>query len=124
MAERGPVEGEPRYVTSFASFLRQFGGYLSEFAYGEYRYLAGSVEQFFANGGTKCFVSRVIAPGAKSAAVSAGILKAEAKNEGTWGNRIQIKIAYKEAGGRQLSGKKYKRFYGGRFLGQEKQRVF
>lgn len=93
MAERGPVEGEPRYVTSFASFLRQFGGYLSEFAYGEYRYLAGSVEQFFANGGTKCFVSRVIAPGAKSAAVSAGILKAEAKNEGTWGNRIQIKIA-------------------------------
>lgn len=93
MAERGPTEGELLYVTSFPEFLRQFGGYLSEFSYGEYRYLAGSVEQFFANGGTKCFVSRVTAPGARSAAASGGILHAEAKNKGTWGNRIQIRMA-------------------------------
>ena len=52
MAVKGPTEGAPTLITSFASFLRQFGGYLSEFSYGEYRYLASSVEQFFANGGT------------------------------------------------------------------------
>lgn len=93
MAQRGPSKGELLYVTSFADFLRQFGGYLSEFSYGEYRYLAGSVEQFFANGGTKCFVSRVTAPGAKTAAASAGILQVEAKNEGSWGNRIKVRMA-------------------------------
>ncbi|MCM1257757.1 MAG: phage tail sheath subtilisin-like domain-containing protein [Roseburia sp.] len=90
MAMKGPTKGAPVGVTSFASFLRQFGGYLSEFSHGEYRYLAGSVEQFFANGGTKCFVSRVMAPGAKAASAASGILSVEAKNEGAWGNRIQM----------------------------------
>ena len=63
-AEKGPTVGAPSLVTSFKSFTRQFGGFLSEFTYGEYRYLANSVEQFFINGGTRCYVSRVIAPDA------------------------------------------------------------
>lgn len=92
MAVRGPSEGAPSLVTSFAAFLRLFGGYLNQFSHGEYRYLAGSVEQFFANGGTKCFVSRVTAPGAKPAFARAGILSVEAKNEGLWGNRIQMTL--------------------------------
>ena len=50
MAEKGPVSGIPQLVTSFKSFRQQFGGFLSEFKYGEYRYLANSVEQFFNNG--------------------------------------------------------------------------
>ena len=90
LAEKGPSIGAPSLVTSFKSFTKQFGGFLSEFTHGEYRYLANSVEQFFANGGTRCFVSRVVPADAKSATKTAGILTAEAANEGKWGNRIQI----------------------------------
>jgi hypothetical protein len=93
MAVKGPSSGAPSLITNFASFLREFGGYLSEFTHGEYRYLAGSVEQFFANGGTRCYVARVVAPEAKAAKASEGILELEAANEGTWGNKIQVNIA-------------------------------
>ena len=90
LAEKGPSIGAPSLVTSFKGFTKQFGGFLSEFTHGEFRYLANSVEQFFANGGTRCFVSRVVPADAKAAAKTAGILTAEAANEGKWGNRIQI----------------------------------
>ncbi len=93
MAVKGPSQGAPSLITSFAGFLREFGGYLSEFTHKEYRYLAGSVEQFFANGGTRCFVARVVAPGAAKAKAEAGVLHISAANEGTWGNRIQVSIA-------------------------------
>ncbi|MCD7739360.1 MAG: phage tail sheath subtilisin-like domain-containing protein [Lachnospiraceae bacterium] len=89
-AEKGPTIGAPSLVTSFKSFSKQFGGFLSEFTHGDYRYLANSVEQFFVNGGTRCYVSRVIPEGAKSASKQLGILSVEAANEGKWGNRIQI----------------------------------
>lgn len=92
-AEKGPAVGAPSLVTSFKSFTRQFGGFLSQFTYGEYRYLANSVEQFFINGGTRCYVSRVIPPDAKAAKKELGILSIEAANEGKWGNRIQISMA-------------------------------
>lgn len=90
LAEKGPSIGAPTLVTSFKNFTKQFGGFLSEFTHGEYRYLANSVEQFFINGGTRCFVSRVVPADAKAAKKTAGILTAEAANEGKWGNRIQI----------------------------------
>ena len=90
LAEKGPVKGAPSLVTDMKSFKRQFGGFLSEFTHGEFRYLAGSVEQFFANGGTRCYVSRVIPSDAKKASAKAGILSIEAANEGKWGNRIQV----------------------------------
>ena len=89
-AEKGPVEGEPSLVTNFKSFTRQFGGFLSEFTHGEYRYLANSVEQFFINGGTRCYVARVLPPDAKTASAKRGILRVEAANPGKWGNRIQL----------------------------------
>ena len=90
LAEKGPSIGAPALVTSFKSFTKQFGGFLSEFTHGEYRYLANSVEQFFVNGGTRCYVSRVVPADAKAAAKTAGILTVEAANEGKWGNRIQV----------------------------------
>jgi len=90
LAEKGPVKGAPQLVTDIKSFKRQFGGFLSEFTHGEYRYLANAVEQFFINGGTRCYVARVIPSDAKKAAAKAGILTVEAANEGKWGNRIQI----------------------------------
>lgn len=90
LAEKGPSSGAPSFVKSFKSFTKQFGGFLSEFTHGEYRFLANSVEQFFINGGTRCFVSRVVPADAKSAGKTAGILTVEAANEGKWGNRIQM----------------------------------
>lgn len=92
MAEKGPAIGAPVLITNFANFTKIFGGPLSEFTHGEYRYLAASVEQFFANGGTSCYVARVIPEDAKKAEKEAGILKFTAANEGKWGNRIQISL--------------------------------
>ena len=92
-AEKGPTTGAPQLVTNFNSFKKQYGGFLSEFGYGEYRYLANSVEQFFVNGGTRCYVSRVVPSDAKKASKKVGTLEVTAKNEGGWGNRIQISMA-------------------------------
>lgn len=90
LAEKGATVGAPTLITSFAAFRKTFGDFLSEFTHEGYRYLAYAVEQFFANGGTRCFVSRVVPEDAKKAALEAGILSFEAANEGKWGNRIQI----------------------------------
>ena len=92
LAEKGPAEGAPVPVTSFADYQKKFGGYLSEFTHEEYRYLPGSVEQFFANGGTRCYVSRVIPGDARKAKVKSGLLSFEAANQGKWGNKIRVEI--------------------------------
>ena len=97
LAERGPVEGVPQLVTNPADFRRTYGGYLSENEYGEYRYLAYAVDQFFLNGGSRCFISRV-AP--KSAVCSEGdapskaaaVIHFTAKNPGVWGDDIRIVV--------------------------------
>lgn len=90
MTEKGPVVGEPVLVTGFSEFSKIFGGALSSFTHGEYRYLPLCVEQFFLNGGTRCYVSRVIPEDAKRAENTAGFMVIQAANEGKWGNRIQI----------------------------------
>ncbi len=92
LAEKGPTKGAPSLVTNFKSFQKQFGGFLSEYTYGEYRYLANAVEQFFTNGGTRCYVSRVAPEDAVCASKKMGILKVTAANEGKWGNRIQVSL--------------------------------
>lgn len=97
LAERGPVEGIPQLVTNFADFTRKYGGYLSENEFGEYRFLAYAVEQFFINGGSRCFITRV-APGdavaAKGVAPDAEnpILSFTAKNPGAWGNNLRLRL--------------------------------
>lgn len=101
-AEKGPTIGAPSLVTSFKSFVKQFGGFLSEFTHGEYRYLANSVEQFFINGGTRCYVSRVIPKDAVAARKEMGNLSLEAANEGKWGNRIQVSLSTVEKRKMQL----------------------
>ena len=92
LAEKGPTKGAPLLVTNFKSFTKQFGGYLSEYTHGEYRFLANAVEQFFTNGGTRCYVSRVAPEDAQAASKKMGILKVTAANEGKWGNRILISL--------------------------------
>lgn len=92
MAQRGATVGAPVLVTSYAEFTRKYGEYLSEFTHGQYRYLAGSVEQFFANGGTRCFISRVVPEDAAVAEAKAGILSIRAADAGAYGNRIVLRI--------------------------------
>lgn len=111
MAVKGKVLGAPSLVTNYASFTRQFGGYLNEFAFGEYRYLASSVEQFFANGGTRCFVARVIAQDAAAAFVKQGIMEIRAANEGIWGNRIQVNLTTVKKKKMQLIARKDEKVY-------------
>ena len=93
LAEKGATSGTPEFITSFADYQRKFGGYLSENAFGAGRYLPYAVEQFFANGGARCFVMRVAPADAKAASVVMSSLTASAKNVGKWGNNIRIAAA-------------------------------
>jgi uncharacterized protein len=94
MAERGKVAGEPILLTHFSEFLRNFGGYLSENEYGEYRYLAYGVEHFFVNGGSRCFVMRVAPEDAKCSTNTKKdeVIKFTAGNPGMWGDKVRLTI--------------------------------
>ena len=93
LAERGPVGGIPQLVTSTAEFKRMYGGYLSENAFGDYRFLAYAVDQFFINGGSRAFIVRVAPSDGACAEGSNKVLKITAKNPGTWGDDIRINAA-------------------------------
>lgn len=98
LAQRGEIEGLPQLVTSVADFHRIFGSYLSESAFGDYRFLSYAVEHFFLNGGSRAFVMRVAPSDAKSANnrsdsnKEASVLSIQAKNPGAWGNQIRIAV--------------------------------
>ncbi len=92
LAERGPVVGQPQLVTSFADYKRMYGGYLSEARAGNGRFLPYAVEQFFLNGGSRAYIMRVAADGAKNSSAKAGVLKITAANPGEWGDKIRVTI--------------------------------
>jgi len=92
MAERGPVTGTPVFLTSFADYRRNFGGYLPESTHGMNRFLPYAVEQFFANGGARCYVMRVVPAGAKTATAVMSAVTVSAKNPGKWGNGIKVTV--------------------------------
>ena len=69
LAERGQIGGLPQLVTSFSDFKRKYGSYLSADEFGSYRFLAYSVEHFFINGGSRCYISRVVPEDAKACVV-------------------------------------------------------
>lgn len=93
MAQRGPVVGTPEFLTSFADYRRRFGGYLTENTHGGNRYLPYAVEQFFANGGARCFVMRVAPADAKKASAVMSSLSVTAKNPGKWGDSVRVTAA-------------------------------
>ena len=80
LAERGPVIGQPQLVTSFSDYKRIYGGYLSDAAYGDNRFLPYAVEQFFLNGGARAYIMRAVPEDAKAGSVTAGVLKITAAN--------------------------------------------
>lgn len=95
LAARGPVEGLPQLITSPADFGRVYGSYLSENAFGSYRFLAYAVNQFFTNGGSRCYITRVAPSDAKTASNEAqkdSVLSIAAKNPGAWGNQVRAVI--------------------------------
>ena len=58
-AVRGPTDGLPVLITSFPDFRRRFGDYFPDTG-GNDHYLAHAVFGFFANGGKRCYVRRVV----------------------------------------------------------------
>lgn len=98
LAQRGMPIGMPQLVTNFADFKRKYGSYLSENEFGDYRFLAYAVEHFFANGGSRAYIMRVVPQDAVCASAGApkeegAVLKFNAKNPGEWGNQMQILIS-------------------------------
>lgn len=93
VACKGPAEGAPVLITKFSEFHKIFGGYFSESEFGQYRYLAYAVYMFFTNGGSRCYVKRVVPENAAFAhgGEEAGI-KLFARNPGIWGNRLTLTI--------------------------------
>lgn len=89
LAARGPVEGRPVLLTSFADYKRRFGGCLSELEYGGFRFLPNCVEQFFTNGGSACYVMRVVPENATAARSADGPVVVTARDPGAWANTMQ-----------------------------------
>ena len=92
-AQSGPLN-TPTFVTNWTQFIETFGGYI----YDPLVYAAHAVRGFFENGGTTCCFVR--AGVAKCASLEVGDCSADhhavftvtAKNEGTAGNKISVKI--------------------------------
>lgn len=85
LAERGPTD-TVKLVTSIDQYMRIYGGYTEE------SNLAYAVEGFFGNGGQRCFIGRIVRDKASKANATIGSLKLKAVGEGSWGNRIGIRI--------------------------------
>ncbi len=92
LAERGDLD-TAKLITNFTQFVNEFGGFLPD------GYLAYAVFNFFAEGGTRCYVTRVLGTGAVSGTLTLNggdaspALKFTARSPGVWGNRISINIA-------------------------------
>lgn len=92
--ERGPTT--PCLITSWLQYQRVFGGY-----FGNDKYLPGSVDGFFKNGGQRCYIARIVKSGEKPATTASLNLKVEDKSaltieavgEGEWGNRIAVQLS-------------------------------
>ena len=87
--ERGPTH--PRLVTSWLEYQRIYGSY-----FGVTKYLPYAVEGFFKNGGTRCYIARVVSSGVTKASLTLkannnDALIVEAIGEGVWGKRIAIR---------------------------------
>jgi hypothetical protein len=91
------VPNKATFITSWAQFVRHFG-YLIPGSYLPY-----AVQQFFANGGKRCYVVRVLSAVSSSAASvplstretntpQRAALKVTAKGNGGWGNSLAVLV--------------------------------
>ena len=100
-AQRG-IPDRATFVTGFGDFQRQFGGH----SRGEAGFLAQAVDAFFAAGGRRAFVVRVLpanaGPPAFSSALPAraddawgvrhDVLRLTAKGQGAWADHLRVHI--------------------------------
>ncbi|MBS1824063.1 MAG: phage tail sheath subtilisin-like domain-containing protein [Acidobacteria bacterium] len=111
VTERGPV-GRATLVTSFAEFVKRFGGPIPIIPGSSEHYLYYSVRHFFDLGGTRCYVVRVAHynnisdpttltavpatatfPGQQlNGAAVANALQVAAISPGTWGTALQVEV--------------------------------
>jgi phage tail sheath protein FI len=83
--ERGP--SRPRLVTSYAEYLRYFGGIYADDAYVPY-----AVRTFFDNGGRRTYIARISGPNAATATVDVAGFTLTAIGVGAAFNRVQVRI--------------------------------
>lgn len=97
LAERGPTD-EAILVQSLADFEFNFGGYISS------SYLHPTVEAFFEEGGTQCYVSRVVGAGATTGTLeldnsaSVAVLTIDADGPGAWSSDVDVIVETVSAG--------------------------
>lgn len=99
--ERGPTA--PKLITSWLDYQRVFGSYV-----GKDKYFPYAVQGFFANGGQRCFIGRVVKKDAPAASLRLKegdnyALTVEAVGEGEWGNRVAVKVTKGTMQGFKLS---------------------
>ncbi len=94
--ERGPTLPQP--IASWLDYQRLFGDY-----FGSNKYLPYEVEGFFTNGGQRCYVARIVKATASKAYIalhaSQDAIAVNAIGEGSWGNRVAVKISQGTASG-------------------------
>ena len=97
-AENGPANVAVE-CRSFKDFAAAFGGRVS------YSPLSDSVEAFFREGGSRCYVARTVGPAPARASKtlqdgsSADTLTVTAKHYGDWGNGLNVTVIAGDAGG-------------------------
>ena len=96
-AQRGPAD-KTVLIESIADFEAKFGGYLSS------SYLHPTVETFFEEGGTQCYVARTVGASATSGelelddSLAATVLTITANGPGTWSADVDIEVVEVSAG--------------------------
>ncbi len=101
IAEKGVI-GKAVLVTNWSQFVNEFGSFIPN------AYLAYAVYNFFAEGGTSCFVVRAASDDIKTSTATikdtlgAALFKVYARSEGAWGNRIFVQLD--ESSNGQLGG--------------------
>lgn len=90
-AERGPTDG-PTLLRSFSDYTTYYGNYESGSLYAH-------VKTFFDEGGTRCYVQRVVGSGSSAGTLSladsasATVLSFTAKNAGDWSANLTVEVA-------------------------------
>lgn len=91
--ERGPLA--PQLITSFPDYRRTFGDAATATFEGGVEltsYLMYAVNGFFRNGGSECYVGRVIGDNAVVSTGQVGGVDVRAIGPGVWGDRVRVTV--------------------------------
>lgn len=99
LAERGTI-GKAILCTNWSQYTNEFGGFIPN------AYLSYAVYNFFAEGGTTCYVVRAASKDAVKAstivkdtsAEPVDLIEISARSEGEWGNRLSYEISQSTSG--------------------------